>query len=356
MNSTTSKKRRKYGSYSKLNMAAYLFKLINLIQSTIILLYRVKQQRSFIKKTLAIDIIECKKTHDTSLDVKDFKKITNYYGLAVPAVLGEAFGILKGKALSLKERRSLTYLGGLTGLFDDFFDKNNTSKKHILDLLENRADLVLNNSSEKLFITFYRKALENSANSNLVKDYFLKVYEAQVLSEKQVHDEIDETEIKRITQQKGGISMIFYRSTMDSDMGEEEKELLYNLGGLFQLENDIFDIYKDDRDGIKTLATRVTKIENLRQFYKSLVDQVLFNVLNTKYTTKNKKRFIDIILLIVCRGFVCLDRLELNEKRSNNVFTIKNYVRKDLICDMENPINILKTFNYCARYRIKAKE
>jgi hypothetical protein len=120
-----------------------------------------------------------------------------------------------------------------------------------------------------------------------------------------------------------------------------------------QLENDIFDIYKDHLDGIKTLATTETKIDNLRNFYRSLLEDVLLAADKTTFPEKNKKKFIDIILMIICRGFVCLDMLEKNEKRSNNVFTINNYGRKDLICDMEKPLNILKTVDYFARYNIK---
>lgn len=333
-------------------MKKYIYNLLKLISLTVILFFRLKIQKVFIKKTLSNDILESKNTNDNSLDDKDFVKITKYYGLAVPAILGESFSILIGSRMSSKERSSLTYLGGITGLFDDFFDKTNTSEKHILDLIENESDLVVEKSNEKLFIKFYRKALNDSANANLVKHYFRKVFDAQVLSKKQILTSIDENEIKEITLQKGGISLVFYRSTMNSDISDEEKELLYNLGGLLQLENDIFDIYKDNVDGIKTLATTETKIENLRYFYHSLLEKVLVNVNNTKYSTKNKKKFISVILLIVCRGFVCLDMLANVQRRSNNIFSIHEYERKDLICDMEKPSNILKTINYFAKYNI----
>lgn len=333
-------------------MKRYIYNLFNLIGLYLTLIYRLKYQRRFIKKTLAIDIAESKKTNDNSLDEKDFKKMTNYYGLAVPAILGESFGILRGEKMSLIERSSLTYLGGITGLFDDLFDKNNTPEKHILDLIENRSDLKINNSNEGLFIKFYTKALEDSANANLVKHYLFKVFEEQVYSKKQVLQNIDENEIKKITLQKGGISLVFYRSTMNPDISEEEKALHYKLGGLMQLENDIFDIYKDYCDGIKTLVTTETKIENLQYFYKSLVEEVLLEVHKTEYPTKNKEKFISIILMILCRGFVCLDMLENNERCSNNVFSIENYERKDLICDMQKPLNILKTINYFAKYNI----
>jgi len=57
-----------------------------------------------------------------------------------------------------------------------------------------------------------------------------------------------------------------------------------------------------------------------------------------------------IVSLVICRGFVCLDKLEKNEKLTDNLFSIENYKRKDLICDMSKPINFLKAINYYAKY------
>jgi len=59
------------------------------------------------------------------------KKIHTYYGLSVPAFLGEYFCLLRGKMMSDSERYPLTYLGALTGFFDDFFDEKNTPNDHI---------------------------------------------------------------------------------------------------------------------------------------------------------------------------------------------------------------------------------
>jgi len=326
-----------------------LFKLPDLYLS---LNNNLKFQKSFIKETIALDIEESRGINDNSLSEKDYKKITDYYGLAVPAVLGESFCILRGKEMSFRERLSLTYLGGLTGLFDDFFDEKDMTEQHILNLIGNPRDAMPNTAHERLFITFYKKALDNAADANLVKDYFIKVFDAQVLSKKQVMPEIAYDEIKSITYQKGGISLLFYRCALSQVMSMEEEKLLYKLGSLMQLENDIFDIYKDYQGGIRTLVTTETKIDKLRNNYKSLVDEIIVSVLQANYPTKSKKRFLRIISMIICRGFVCLDMLKSNEKLTNHVFTIDKYERKDLICDMEKPINILKTINYYSKSKI----
>src|SRR5687767_9983842 len=103
---------------------------MNLIANTVrtpstvaVLTRNVKRQHAFIRNNILSELHEAEKTNDGSLDAADFKKITHYYGLAVPAILGESLAVLRGKPLSEKERYALTYLGAITGLFDDFFDK-----------------------------------------------------------------------------------------------------------------------------------------------------------------------------------------------------------------------------------------
>ncbi|MBS4057489.1 MAG: class 1 isoprenoid biosynthesis enzyme [Bacteroidales bacterium] len=331
-------------------MAAYISNLFHLTHSSIQLINRLRYQKRFISQSLACDLDAFQQSGAHPLDPKEMKKITHYYGLAVPAILGEAFGILLAKPMSRNERMALTYLGGATGLFDDFFDKHHLPKDYILDLLRQSRDLIVTNANEQLFLNLYGKALEHAANPDLVRTYSLKIFESEVLSEKQLNPEIDIHEIKRITLEKGGVSLLFYRSGMDAAISDEEKVLFFHLGGLLQLENDIFDIYKDHRDGIKTLATTATKIEPLRVTYTTLTDQVIRYVHETAFSEKNKRQFIDIMLIIIGRGFVCLDMLARNEKSSNNVFSIDSYSRKDLICDMEKPINMLRTIHYFATY------
>jgi len=247
----------------------------------------------------------------------------------------------------------MTYLGAITGLFDDFFDKKKMSESYIKNLINNPQDEVGNDSNERLFINFYKKALENSVDINLVKNYFLKVFEAQIISKNQMHQDIKQDEIKNITYQKGGISILFYRSPFSEYLNKEEETMIYKLGSLGQFENDIFDIYKDYKDGIKTLATTETKINNLRKIYKSLMKEIFYLVHKTSYPIKNKIKFLRFISLIICRGIVCLDFLEKNEKLTNKVFTIEDYERKDLICNMENPKHVLKLFNYYAKCKIE---
>lgn len=326
--------------------------LIYLPQLFLSLWSSMKKQKQFLKTTIVLDIEKSKLNNDNTLTDKDYSKMKGYYGFAVPALLGEGFCILRGREMSDKERYGITYLGALTGLFDDFFDDHNLSKEHILEMINRPDEELAQNSNQKLFIKFCQIALENSEDADQVKNIAFKVYDAQVASHKQLLTETTDEEIAKITMDKGGLSLHFYRSVFSDEINEDEQKMIYHLGGIGQLENDIFDIYKDYQNGIRTLATLTNKINKLRKTYTSLMEETFKLVHQTDFAPKNKRNFLRFISLIICRGFVCLDFLEKNELQTNNKFSLDLYEKKDLICDMGKLSNNIKLLNYYSKTSI----
>jgi len=310
----------------------------------------LRTQKKSILTSLNIDILESRRTNDASLDEYDFRKIKDYYGLAVPVMIGESYSLLRGEKMTFKERMALTCLGGLTGLFDDFFDKRDMQVSYIKSLLEHPQEMTGINSNEKLILRLYLKALGNISDKKRLTGYSVEVYNAQVLSKKQLQTDLNNEELLNITFQKGGFSVLFYRCSFNEEISESEKELFYKLGGIWQIENDLLDVYKDFHAGIKTLATTECKIENIRTNYIDQINQLVKLLIHTSYRLSCKRKFIDHIFLFISIGFVAMDVLEKNEKRTNNIFEPGKYERKDLITDLEKPVNILKIIHYFAKY------
>lgn len=327
-------------------MTRYIINLIHLPGLLFTLTRYIKIQQHFIRRVLLHDIVLSKVNNDNALDETDFRKITHYYGLAVPAVLGEAFCLLNGSAMNEKERLAITCAGALTGLFDDFFDKRNLPENRILQYITNPYEVVVDNSNEALFLTFYKKVLENCQDPELLKNYFLKVFDAQKMSKSQQSDDISLSEIEKITFFKGGVSLQFYRSVFGETSNEAEDRMLYYAGGLGQLENDVFDVWKDYNEGIKTLPTTCQKIAEIRLLYLYTYQRVASLLSKTTYCRKSKKRFLRLFALVVSRGMVCLDQLENLQESTGGEFKLQAYRQKQLICDMEKPINILRSFYY----------
>ncbi|MBC7872925.1 MAG: class 1 isoprenoid biosynthesis enzyme [Ferruginibacter sp.] len=316
-----------------------------------------KTQQLFLRENILPLLQEAEQSNDGTLEASDFKKITGYYGLAIPAIVGDSFATLRGKKLTTKERLALSYLGTITGLFDDFFDKHQLEDEKIRALLEQPDSLTGQNSSEKLFLDCYRKALGQAHDPQLVLHYFRKVYDAQIESKKQAQPGLTEEEILRITLHKGAVSVLFYRAAMEHPFLPGEEDAIYKMGGLMQFGNDIFDIYKDRNGGIHTLLTTTKKIDRVRSLFREVMEESFTSISGLGYSSGNIKEYLRIFSLALCsRCFVCLDQLESKEQLTGNLFSPGEYSRQDLICDMEKTGNRWKSLVYHLNERIRIPE
>lgn len=272
---------------------------------------------------------------DGSLDDSDIQKIFRYYGLAVPAILGEAFCLLRGKPMTEKERICSTAQGAMTGLFDDFFDKQFLEEEEIHNTLHSLVSQT-QPANEKLFSWFYQKALETSPNAILTKQKLIEVHHAQVESKKQTGGKLNEAQLLTITLKKGSASLLFYYTAFQENEDAKENSDIAALGGWMQLANDIFDVYKDRESGIDTLVTTCTNITELKSLFLNGVRSCYDEALTLPFQKSNIIAFINRLSIgIFSRCLVCLNQLERNQQSSNGTFNVHQYSRKQLICDMD---------------------
>ncbi len=312
-----------------------------------VILKNIRVQQRFLRENVDPLINDARKLNDGSLDEAACKKMTGYYGLAVPAILGEAFCALRGKKMTQAERLASTCQGATTGLFDDFFDKQNFTGEGLKQFIEDPTQSRSSNASQHLFLQLYRTGLQNMPDPKWTLSYVYRVYQAQIESKKQAVPGLSFEEIKAITLLKGAVSLLLYRTAFANPMDKAEEDMLYQLGGLMQFCNDIFDVYDDCQDGIFTLITTAKKISEIRELFLKLMKEGYVAAYRSNYPPRNIKRFLDIISIgIFSRSLVCLDQLEANEKRSGNIFMPRSYQRKDLICDMDTGKNKWRSLMY----------
>ncbi len=307
----------------------------------------ISRQKKFIAKIIDPEIKKATAFNDGSLDEADIKKLKTYYGLAVPAILGKAFCALRGSGMTEAERLASTCQGAMTGLGDDFFDRQRLSDQGVKDFIEKPEQFTGNTGSERLFLHFYKTALANAPQPELVKHQIVRVFHAQLLSKQQDSPGLSYDVIKDISISKGAESLLYYRTVFEHPLKEREEKMLYSLGGLMQVSNDIFDLYKDYKDGVHTLATTTNKINNLRIYYQAVLRLGIQAAFRSGYPDVYVRKFLGVLSIgIFCRCLVCLDQLEKNEKKSEGVFDLARYSRKDLICDMDTAGNKLKSLRY----------
>lgn len=305
--------------------------------------HNLNTQQKFLSKHIGPVINEVQQSNDGSLKDEDFQKINGYYGWAVPAVIAEAICYLHGKPFTAKERWASTCQGAMTGIFDDFFDKDYLSGNEIANKLshDNRDD---KSSKEKLFDYFYREALNNVPDKKVMAERLQQVHIAQIESLSQ-KEKISIERLKEITRIKGGYSLLFYRTAIDIKLTEAESNVLFETGALMQLCNDIFDIYKDREDQIHTLAT-VCTITGLEEYFNTCLFEFREKLAVLPVKIKGKNKFLNMVSIAVFnRAMVCLEQFKAIEKREGK-FNSHQLSRKDLICDMDTWKNKLRSAVY----------
>lgn len=311
--------------------------------------HNLSRQNVFMKHNITPLLNKAKSENDGSLTEKDFIKINKYYGLAVPAILGEAFCVLRDVKMTDSERWVSTSQGIITGLFDDFFDDLKLPENKIIRMVEKPETITPKSSNEKLFLDFYMRGLQKAAYPELIKRQLVMVHKAQVASIEQEKSVIEKDRIWEITQIKGGNSVLFYRTAFNSLPVSGEKEALFQLGSLMQFENDIFDVYKDAKANIATLPTTVSKIVELLKMYEEQLSLMIELSYKMDYPDIKVEKFLNGIMPVINRGFVCLDQYHNLEKNNDNIFDLASFSRKQLICDMEKPQKLFKTICYQLR-------
>jgi hypothetical protein len=288
------------------------------------------------------------KIHHFSFDKEQINRIRYY---TVQSCLTNSwFSSLTGYKIGNDEIQRGLYVGALTPVMDDLTDDFGLDYSEIIRQIKTQDDSTPN--PVRLAGSLYKKVLEK-ADTGFLK-YFTKAMECQDASLKQFQkNRLSYEELHKITFDKGGHFTLLYRSVLKKDLIKDEEEAIYLLGGILQLTNDMFDVYKDHKNGQQTLFTNINNIEKLKDLYLNSMDEMIVKFLKLKYPFRQKKEALLKIFTVLSRGIVCMNQLLNCQKKTGNVFELKKYTRADLICDMEKASNIIKSIKI--GYSLKRK-
>jgi hypothetical protein len=262
------------------------------------------------------------------------KKILLYYGVAVPALAGSFFAFIRGNKISENEKRTLTLSGAATGLFDDMFDEEKHSDAYIRKILETPEIVIPEDMETRAFKALYIHGLSTCANTTLVKNNCLEIYKIQIESRKQKDGHMSVENLAELTRRKGVLSLRLYASLLDATLPASMIHVVEEVGSVGQLENDIFDVWRDLRDGIQTLATLPDQLESLHTAYRHRVDTALAAFKYAGLESNIAQKF---FCLMAARGFVCLDKYRQLAHANQGKFRPGLYTRQQLLCDMQTP-------------------
>lgn len=306
----------------------------------------IQLQKQFNKTFLLPYLDELEKKYNGHFTLEQRQKIVKYYGLFITSFLCSSYKRLYGQTLTNEERIRATLFGILTPIGDDLFD---------IDKLDFDSIKAITFEPQTFNATTFSSHVAKEIQTYLLnhvphkKEYLqasADVLHIQAETARQTKKDISIQDLQRITFTKGAVSVVIYHQCLNEPASDQMLDALFFIGSLYQLGNDLFDLYKDVRDNIYTL---VNTCNNFKAFKQQFLDRI--KIQNQKihllpYDAKRKQEFCIVMNTINARSMVAIDQFIQTEERLGKPVDWWKIERKDMIVDMEKPANFLKWLYY----------
>lgn len=313
---------------------------INLFHYAFIL-PKTYRRLNIIKESLGAVLQEAKNNpaFKAVIDKKGFEmRLTQY--VLVHSLLDMSLCGMVGREITSKELKSCVCFCACLPLFDDFFDEENMSAEQIQNLMQKDFDVQSESPKVKLFLHFFRQ-IEIADKDQFFK-FFQKLFWAQEESKQLLHLKLPDEKTLKIAFEKGGYSALCFRAILDHPFLPGETEMLYQLGAVGQLMDDLFDLHDDYLEGVKTFAlNNAESIEVVADSYFREVEVLKQKVKQLPVTKKKQEQFWKELVLMINGGVLCANQyVDLKEKYG--AFELSKFQRNEVVCDMEDKRNWAK--------------
>ncbi len=274
------------------------------------------------------------------------KKVLFYYPMYTILGCAEMYIALKGRNLTIDERKRLTLVAAWATLCDDLVDDHNWTRDEVFNITFNNVDEKNLPGNVKLLI-----ALNNEFHKiwKVSDEYInqLKVaLEWQSVSAKQLDPNITLDEIVTICREKNGNTSLMFAALIDEEWTEKELAFIYQSAIAGQLTNDSFDMYFDTQNGIHTYFNTAPSIAQVRQFFLDECTKLHAMVMGCNTSLKNKLNTIRRMSILHAFTLTALEQFQETENKYERPFDWKTISRKDLVIDMARNSNRFKTVRY----------
>lgn len=255
----------------------------------------------------------------------------------------EMYLSLKGRKLSIDERKRLTLVGSMATICDDLIDEHGWNREQIFGLLSNQFNEDGLETKARFLVSLNVELNKIWPLQNKYLTQLKTALDWQAWSAKQLNQAITLDEIVHLCREKNGHTSLMFASLLDEDWDEIEKRFIYQSAIVGQLTNDSFDMYFDTQNGVYTYFNKAESITDVRRFLLQEC-KVLHNLVlqcNTSY--KNKLNTIRRMSLLHGFTLTAIDQFQAVEKKYSSPINWKNIPRKELVVDMALNRNRLKT-------------
>ena len=237
-----------------------------------------------------------------------------------------------------KERETGYYIAMATPIADYLVDHEKLAVSEIHQMIDHDSTHPLQSLTQQLF----QHTMDRHPFPEIGRRLIYLTLEAQQESLQQHQDDLSTQKLKNITWAKGGYALLLYRSALNRPISQQEWDAVYQLGGLMQLHNDIFDLHRDLREGIITLPTQTTSVKDLSKLYSDEIEKTFALYHQQPFSSYQKRKFFLLLYLAVQTGHQCLKQYANVEAKYGEFNPIK-LSRQELVCDMEDLGKISET-------------
>ncbi len=321
----------------------YLFRLITVSR----FVFRFfKKQKPYNDQFIAAYLQPLYEEYQATLAPRAMEKIKKYYCLGIPVTCA-SYAKIYGRKLSDKEREYATLTGIITPIIDDFTDERTLSDEKIESLTSNPAEYEPATLEEAVVKNILCYLLEKVPSPEGFLYALNRTIKAQHLSVKQMDPSVTTDELLHITLEKGAWSHIFFHWLINEIPTQQTVDAMDTMGGMLQMSNDIFDVYKDFKEGFKTIPNTCADYKAFEKYYVQECRKFCRMARALPYKKKDLEFFITFIAFVMARGIVAIQMLKkLQAEMGGGVLPLAQLERKQLICDMEKPLNVFRTAWY----------
>jgi hypothetical protein len=278
-------------------------------------------------------------------DAPIFNKVAKYQSIQLHLV-NEVFTNLYKRPITTEEKVLNIKYFLMTALYDQLIDEQKITETALNNLFFNPVQSNPENFNEKVLVKLHLSLLNSVPNKEAYWEIIRQVHLAQIDSSKQFNPNIEISDIKDITIRKGAYSLLMCRHYLKDPISTDVDACWFEIGALIQMTNDLYDTYKDSKEGISTFANRLDSINEIAKFYKMQKQHFISKINCLPMNSFAKLQFCIQTAVISAFGDIALAQL----KKRKITFPIKDNLdimnRKDLIIDMEKPLNVLRLLYY----------
>ena len=167
------------------------------------------------------------------------------------------------------------------------------------------------------------------------KAYMHRVFNVETATNQRQPEAVGLEDLKKLTAEKGGCSVLLFRSLLYHPLSEAEENALYQFGYLIQCCDDIFDLWHDRQADINTPATYCAEQGEVELMSKNFEQQVAITYQafrQTHYPVVQVETAVHIIHYLISITRVCLHHY-IDIKLKHGKMPLEN--RTAIVVDME---------------------